>query len=67
MFEAITRPQHIQVEATGDDDRSNLQKHWTEQESSLFQNKVKEKPCSQDTGKRCGYGVEVPTHNETSQ
>jgi len=51
MFEAITRPQHTQVEATGDEDRSNLQKHWTEQESPLFQDKVKEKPCSQDTEK----------------
>jgi len=57
----------LQDEATGDEDRSNLRKHWTKQESSLFQNKIKEKPFSQDTERRCGYWVEVPMHNEKSQ
>jgi len=39
ILEAITTPRHIQDEATGDVDRSNLNKHCTEQELSLFQNK----------------------------
>jgi len=47
-------PQHMQDEATGDVDRNNLNKHCTEQESSLFQKKNKVNPCRQVTEKPCG-------------
>jgi len=55
-------PQHTRVEAIGDVDRN---KHFNDLESYLFIKQVK--PCSRDTEKPCGFRVEVPQHNETSQ
>jgi len=59
-------PQHTRDEAIGDVDRN---KHFNYVESHLFiKQKTKQvKPCSRDTEKPCGYRVEVPQYNETSQ
>jgi len=59
-------PQHTRDEAIGDVDRN---KHCNDVESHLFtkQKRKQVKPCSRDTEKPCGYRVEVPQHNETSQ
>ena len=59
-------PQYTRDEAIGDMDRN---KHCNDAESHLFaKQKTKQvKPCSRDTEKPCGYRVEVPQHNETSQ
>jgi len=63
ILEAITTPQHMQDEATGDVDWCNLNKHCTEQES-LFQNKKANETLQPGHRKTCSYRVEVPQHNE---